>query len=135
MALYLSSGDWRQLLDWAESAGTHECCGLLRGEGDRVAAVQLSQNVAADPTRYFEIDPAALFSAGRDVRSGGIPVLGYFHSHPNGVAVPSATDVAQAAPDGRFWLIIAAGAITAWQPVVTGAQVNGFTPVALIVEG
>jgi hypothetical protein len=49
--------------------------------------------------------------------------------------VPSATDVAQAAPDGRFWLIIAAGAITAWQPVVTGAQVTGFTPVALIVEG
>jgi proteasome lid subunit RPN8/RPN11 len=135
MALHLSSGDWRQLLDWAESAGTHECCGLLRGEGDRVAAVQLSQNVAADPTRYFEIDPAALFSAGRDVRSGGIPVLGYFHSHPNGVAAPSATDIAQAASDGRFWLIIAAGAITAWQPVVAGTQVSGFTPVALIVEG
>ena len=135
MALHLSSSDWRQLLDWAESAGDHECCGLLRGEGDRVAAVQLAQNVAADPTRHFEIDPAALFSAGKDVRSGGIPVLGYFHSHPNGVAAPSATDVAQAAPDGQFWLIIAAGAITAWQPVVAGTQVSGFTPVALIVEG
>jgi proteasome lid subunit RPN8/RPN11 len=135
MALHLSSSDWRQLLDWAESAGDHECCGLLRGEGDRVAAVQLAQNVAADPARHFEIDPAALFSAGKDVRSGGIPVLGYFHSHPNGVAAPSATDVAQAAPDGRFWLIIAAGAITAWQPVVTDTHVTGFTPVALIVEG
>ena len=135
MALHLSSSDWRQLLDWAESAGTHECCGLLRGEGDRVAAVQLAQNVAADPARHFEIDPAALFSAGKDVRSGGIPVLGYFHSHPNGVAAPSATDVAQAAPDGQFWLISAAGAITAWQPVVAGTQVTGFTPVTLIVEG
>ena len=135
MALHLSSSDWRQLLDWAESAGDHECCGLLRGAGDRVIAVELAQNVAADPARHFEIDPAALFSAGKDVRSGGIPVLGYFHSHPNGVAAPSATDVAQAAPDGRFWLIIAAGAITAWQPVVAGTQVSGFTPVALIVEG
>ena len=135
MALHLSSSDWRQLLDWAESAGGHECCGLLRGAGDRVIALELAQNVAADPARHFEIDPAALFSAGKDVRSGGIPVLGYFHSHPNGVAAPSATDIAQAAPDGRFWLIIAAGAITAWQPVVTGAQVTGFTPVALIVEG
>jgi proteasome lid subunit RPN8/RPN11 len=135
MALHLSSSDWRQLLDWAESAGDHECCGLLRGEGDRVAAVQLAQNVAADPARHFEIDPAALFSAGKDVRSGGISVLGYFHSHPNGVAAPSATDVAQAAPDGQFWLLIAAGAITAWQPVVAGTQVSGFTPVALIVEG
>jgi proteasome lid subunit RPN8/RPN11 len=97
--------------------------------------VQLAQNVAADPARHFEIDPAALFSAGKDVRSGGIPVLGYFHSHPNGVAAPSATDVAQAVPDRQFWLIIAAGAITAWLPVVAGTQVSGFTPVALIVEG
>jgi proteasome lid subunit RPN8/RPN11 len=135
MALHLSSSDWRQLLDWAETAGDHECCGLLRGAGDRVVAVELAQNVATDPARHFEIDAAALFSAGRDVRSGGIPVLGYFHSHPNGVAAPSATDVAQATPDGQFWLIIAAGAITAWQPVVAGTQVSGFTPVALIVEG
>jgi proteasome lid subunit RPN8/RPN11 len=135
MALHLSSSDWRQLLDWADSAGNHECCGLLRGEGDRVAAVQLTQNVAADPTRHFEIDPAALFSTNKDVRSGGIPVLGYFHSHPNGVAVPSATDIAQAAPDGHIWLIIAAGTITAWQPVVADTQVTGFTPVVLIVEG
>jgi proteasome lid subunit RPN8/RPN11 len=69
------------------------------------------------------------------VRSGGIPVLGYFHSHPNGMAAPSATDIAQAAPDEHIWLIIASGAITAWQPVVAGTQVTGFTPVTLIVEG
>lgn len=116
-------------------AGDHECCGILRGEGDRVSALELAQNVAADPTRHFEIDPAALFSAAKDVRSGGIPVLGFFHSHPNGMAVPSPTDIAQAAPDKHIWLIIAAGAITAWQPVVVGAQVTGFTPVVLMKEG
>jgi len=135
MALHLSSSDWRQLLDWAETAGDHECCGLLRGAGDIVAAVELAQNVAADPTRHFEIDPAALISAGKDVRSGGIPVLGFFHSHPNGVAAPSPTDVAHAAPDQHIWLIIANRAITAWQPVVADARVTGFTPVMLLVEG
>ena len=135
MALHLSSSDWRQLLHWAEMAGDHECCGILRGEGDRVSAVELAQNVAADPTRHFEIDPAALFSAAKDVRSGGIPVLGFFHSHPNGMAEPSPTDIAQAALDKHLWLIIAAGAITAWQPVVVGAQVTGFTPVVLMKEG
>jgi proteasome lid subunit RPN8/RPN11 len=135
MALHLSSSDWRQLLHWAEMAGDNECCGILRGEGDRVSAVELAQNVAADPTRHFEINPAALFSAAKDVRSGGIPVLGFFHSHPNGMAEPSPTDIAQAAPDKHIWLIIAAGAITAWQPVVVGAQVTGFTPVVLMKEG
>lgn len=135
MVLHLSSSDWRQLLDWAETAGDHECCGLLRGTGDRVIAVELAQNVAADPTRHFEIDPAALISAAKNTRNGGIPVLGFFHSHPNGVAAPSPTDIAQAAPDGHIWLIIAAGAITAWQAVMVGAQVTGFTPVTLTVEG
>jgi proteasome lid subunit RPN8/RPN11 len=135
MALYLSSSDWRQLLHWAETAGDHECCGLLRGEGDCVAAVELAQNVATDPARHFEIDPATLISAGKDVRSGGIPVLGFFHSHPNGIAAPSPTDVACAAPDHHIWLIIANRAITAWQPVVAGDRVTGFTPVSLLVEG
>ena len=135
MALHLSSSDWRQLLDWAETTGDHECCGLLRGAGDRVAAVELAQNVAADPTRYFEIDPAALISAAKDVRSGGIPVLGFFHSHPNGMAKPSPTDVAQAAPDEHIWLIIANSTITAWRPAVTEGRVTGFTPVALMKEG
>jgi hypothetical protein len=51
------------------------------------------------------------------------------------MAAPSATDIAQAAPDEHIWLIIASGAITAWQPVVAGTQVTGFTPVPLIVEG
>lgn len=135
MALYLSSSDWRQLLDWAKTAGDHECCGLLRGTGDRIRAVELAQNVAADPTRHFEIDPAALISAAKDVRRGGIPVLGFFHSHPNRLAMPSPTDVAQAAPEPHIWLIIAAETITAWQPVVDGAQVTGFTPMALMKEG
>ncbi len=135
MALHLSSSDWRQLLDWAETAGDHECCGILRGTGDRVAAVELTQNVAPDPASYFEIDPAALISTAKDVRSGGIPVLGFFHSHPNGLAAPSPTDVAQAEPDQHIWLIIANRAITAWQPVVVGAQVTGFAPVTLLVEG
>jgi len=135
MALHLSSSDWRQLLDWAETAGDHECCGLLRGKGDRVAAVELAQNVATDPERHFEIDPAILFSTGKDVRSGGIPVLGFFHSHPNGVAAPSPTDVAHAPPEQHIWLIIANDAITAWQPVIAGDRVTEFTPVTLLVEG
>ena len=135
MALHLSSSDWRQLLHWAEMAGEHECCGILRGEGDRVSGVELAQNVATDPNRHFEIDPAALISAAKDVRSGGIPVLGFFHSHPNGIAAPSPTDIAQAAPDEHIWLIIAGEAITAWQPEVVGNQVTRFTPVVLMKEG
>lgn len=135
MDVHLSRNDRQQLLDWAEQAGNHECCGLLRGKGDRIASLQLAENVAADPKRYFEIDPATLIAAFKGARAGELPLLGYFHSHPNGSAEPSATDAAQAGPDGLIWLIIAGEKITAWQPIVTGARVSGFRPVSLIVEG
>jgi proteasome lid subunit RPN8/RPN11 len=108
---------------------------LLRGTDGKVIAVQWVANVSADPSRNFEIDPAALIAVHKDARTGGVPLLGYFHSHPNGLARPSASDIAQAAPDGLIWLIIAGGAVTAWQPIAIGAHVTGFTPVPLIVEG
>ena len=135
MALHLSSNDQKQLLHWSADAGQNECCGVLRGRDGKVIAVQWAANVAADPSQNFEIDPAALIAVHKDARTGGVPLLGYFHSHPNGLARPSASDIAQAAPDGLIWLIIAGGVVTAWQPIAIGAHVTGFTPVPLIVEG
>jgi proteasome lid subunit RPN8/RPN11 len=135
MALHLSSNDQKQLLHWAADAGQNECCGVLRGRGRKILAVEWTANVAADPSQNFEIDPAALIAVLKDVRAGGMPLLGCFHSHPNGLARPSASDIAQAAPDGLIWLIIAGGAVTAWQPIAIGTQVTGFTPAPLVVEG
>lgn len=112
-----------------------EACGILRGMDDRVNYVHCTANVAADPYRHFEIDPAALIAVYKDIRAGGEPLLGYFHSHPNGRAAPSPSDVKQAAPDGRIWLIIAGQGMTAWRPIAIDGRVTGFSEVALIVEG
>lgn len=71
-------------------------------------------NVAHDPRRSFEIDPAILFSAIRTERAGGARILGYYHSHPAGDPTPSAADLAQACADGRIWLILAQGHAVAW---------------------
>lgn len=135
MGLHLSRNHHQQLLDWAKAAGSIECCGFLRGVDGRVASLGLADNVADDNTQHFEIDPAALIAVYKDIRRGGAPLLGYFHSHPNGRAQPSTDDVAKAAPDNCIWLIIARGEITGWQPVVFNGQVTGFSPVALILEG
>lgn len=135
MALHLSRKHHQQLLDWTTAAGSIECCGFLRGVDGRVASLGLADNVADDNRQLFEIDPAALIAVYKDIRGGGTPLLGYFHSHPNGRAHPSADDVAKAAPDNGISLIIARGQITAWQPVVYHGQVTGFSPVALVLEG
>lgn len=108
----------------------HEQCGILRGRGQVVRRVDLAANVAANPSIRFEIDPHALIAAHRAARrAGGLDLLGYFHSHPGGDAMPSATDAACAAPDGTLWLIAAHGEARLFRAVPTGALHGRFDPV------
>lgn len=106
-----------------------EACGLLLGAGLRVAVAQPVANVAPDPARHFEIDPAALFAAIRAARAGGPELIGYYHSHPSGVAAPSARDAADAAADGKLWLIVADGVVTGWRAVAGGFEAVGLVDV------
>ncbi len=74
-----------------------------------VTHAQPAANVHPEPARHFEIDPRDLIDAHKAQRSGGPAVIGYYHSHPSGDPVPSATDRAQAAHDGKLWAIVARG--------------------------
>lgn len=116
----------------AVAAHPHECCGLLLGAvADAIDRAVPARNVAADPASTFEIDPAALIAAERAARGGGPMLLGYYHSHPNGRAEPSARDRADAAADGRVWIIAAGEALTAWRAVDAGGA-TAFEPVELV---
>lgn len=113
-----------EIVQRAEAAAPHEACGLLLGREGRIEAQRSAANVAAEPWHRFEIDPAVLIAAHRAARQGGPALLGYWHSHPGGRAMPSQTDAAMADPDGRFWLIVAGQDVTAWRAVYSG-QVHG----------
>lgn len=123
------------LLADAKNAPDREVCGLLYGApeagGGRIAEAEACANVAEDPARSFEIDPAALFAAHRRARAGGEAVIGHYHSHPSGAAVPSARDAAQAMGDGALWLILTADEARLWRT----DRVGGFEAVGLEVEG
>lgn len=120
-----------QILGEAAASPAAEICGLLLGETDAITAALPCRNVAADPARRFEIDPAALIAAHRAARNGGPQVVGHYHSHPSGVAVPSARDAAEAAADGTLWLIAAGGMLRAWRAVEDGPVEGRFAPVDL----
>lgn len=111
MALRVTSDLIATLLAEAARAAPEECCGLLLGEGETIREVRACANVAADPRIRFEIDPAALLAAHREARDGGPPVIGYYHSHPEGHPLPSATDCDHASGDGRVWAILARGEV------------------------
>lgn len=115
----------RQVLAAAAAEPLREVCGLLLGSAGRIEAVQAAANVAADPTRWFEVDPAVLIAALRAERGGGPQLLGHYHSHPGGVPEPSPRDLAAAEP-GRLWLIVAGRAARLWR-----AAEGGFHPLTL----
>ncbi|MDE2404102.1 MAG: M67 family metallopeptidase [Sphingomonadales bacterium] len=116
--LTVTSGTIATLHREAARAQPAEACGLLLGRagegsgaGEAIVAAIPCANVAPDPLRHFELDPAALIAAHRAARAGGPSVLGYWHSHPTGHPLPSATDCEHAGGDGRVWAIVTENAI------------------------
>ena len=130
MELEVTSGVIATLLAEAARAAPDECCGLLLGRAGRVEEARPAANVAPDPARHFEIDPAALFAAHRESRTGGLDLLGYYHSHPEGHPVPSATDCAHASGDSRAWAIVAGGQVAFWRDGEQGFEALSYVVVA-----
>ena len=117
----------------AERAAPEECCGLLLGGGEgsgRIDAALPAANISDQPRLRFEIDPAVLLAAHKAARAGGPQVLGYYHSHPTGHPVPSATDCEHSTGDSRIWAIIAGGQVAFWRD-----SGKGFSPMAFRVAG
>ena len=110
-----------------------EICGMLLGREGVIEEARACRNVHPAPATRFELDPAALFAALRGARAGGPAMLGHYHSHPSGVAAPSRTDAADAAPDESIWLIVAGPDVTAWRAVRDGAVHGRFDPVSLAI--
>jgi proteasome lid subunit RPN8/RPN11 len=104
-----------------------EACGLLFGMPGRVEAASVARNVAGAPRRRFEIDPRHLLAAHRAARNGGPAIIGCWHSHPGGEAIPSARDIVGITEPGWLWLIATSTTIAAWRP-----EGRGFQPVALV---
>jgi len=85
-----------------EAAYPAECCGVLvgRAEAEAKEVVRLARAVnrrADDPHRYL-IAPDDLRRLEAEVRAAGQEIVGYYHSHPDHPARPSAYDTEHAWP-------------------------------------
>nr|WP_246263589.1 M67 family metallopeptidase [Parasphingopyxis algicola] len=120
MSVTISRAAKRRILRHCSENPDIEACGLLFGSESRISRASPTENVADDPARRFEIDPADLFAAIRAERDGGDRLVGYYHSHPAGPAEPSARDAAMALDTGRLWLIVAGGEMGLWRAAAAG---------------
>jgi proteasome lid subunit RPN8/RPN11 len=86
---------------WSRAAYPLEACGVLLGRraGAELAIedVTLARNLLAESapsaaTHAFDLHPADLVLAEDRARAAGREVVGIWHSHPDGPAIPSAED-------------------------------------------
>jgi proteasome lid subunit RPN8/RPN11 len=95
----------------ARASRPRECCGLLLGGNGRILEAVATRNLAESDTRFL-VDPQGHIDARRAARARGLEVVGFYHSHPHSAAVPSPTDLAEAAYPRHLYLIVGLGGAT-----------------------
>ena len=128
----------KRLADLCEKAYPREACGLIVGsqEGQGtwyVERIEPSANLAEQPEHRFEIDTVLRLALQRGLRAGARSVVGVYHSHPDGSAQPSKTDLEQAWEQDLVWVIcaVAAGQACHFTAHVLADQATRFREIPL----
>jgi proteasome lid subunit RPN8/RPN11 len=76
----------------------------------------------AASAKLYTVDPKEHLRADRDAESGGLSIIGVFHSHTHTEAYPSPTDVTQA-PDPTWHYVLVS--LRDIRPVVRSYRIEG----------
>jgi proteasome lid subunit RPN8/RPN11 len=83
-----------------------EVCGLISEQAGSPRHVYAIRNIATDPRCFYEMDPTEQIHAMKTMRENGESLFAIYHSHPNGLPHPSATDIEQVAYRDAVHIII-----------------------------
>ena len=124
--LQLSKERWKEITAHGERDYPYECCGLLLGRfgenGAKVCAetypISNAREEAAKRSRFL-IHPAEFLRGEQDAAARGLDVVGFYHSHPDHPAVPSAYDLEHAWPIYSYVVVAVAsgqaGDLRSWE--------------------
>ncbi len=105
MVLRVRPEHLEEIIAHARAEAPNECVGLLFGRDDRVERVWRGTNIHRSPFSY-QMDPAELLRAFREMEAMGLELVGIYHSHPAAPAYPSKTDVARAYYPEAVYVIV-----------------------------
>jgi proteasome lid subunit RPN8/RPN11 len=96
MMLWLTPEQARSILDHVRADAPNEACGLLLGGGGAVTEILRARNEDPAPRTGFVVSPNDLFAALNRAEQGNLELVGVYHSHPAGHAIPSERDIREA---------------------------------------
>ncbi len=123
-------------LEHQKSPGAGRTVGVPPGPGqpvdDRIALVEYlpAENAAPYYLRHkrFQMDPRFILDAQRRCRERGREIVGIFHTHPDHIPVPSATDLQEAWPIYLYLILHVRqhdfGSLMAWRLAEQGGSFN-----------
>jgi S-sulfo-L-cysteine synthase (O-acetyl-L-serine-dependent) len=89
-----------------ERAYADECCGALIGSGSAVVeAFALSNTTDGERRRRFLVGPREYREAEARASAAGRDLIGFYHSHPDHPAIPSAFDLEHAWPNLSYLIV------------------------------
>lgn len=115
----LSDHEVTAIREHGRQAYPDECCGALLGRVEGpvavVEAVREIPNVREEEARRrrFLVDPRDYLEIEREARTRGLQVLGFYHSHPDHPAAPSAFDRLHAWPNLHYLIVAVSGGVPA----------------------
>jgi proteasome lid subunit RPN8/RPN11 len=122
VTLRLSDALQSEIRREAERAYPGECCGVLGGRLIDIKEVQRLVPVAnrrTDDRHRFLISSDDLRRVTKELSQSGLEVLGFYHSHPDHPAAPSAFDIAHAWPWYSYIIVRVergrAAELTSWE--------------------
>ncbi|HMN29974.1 MAG TPA: M67 family metallopeptidase [Caldilineaceae bacterium] len=87
-AVRMPASAYAEIIAHAREGKPEEVCGLVRGSGLEVTRVQRAENVAENRIIYYDVDSRSLLEFALHEEE----MVGVYHSHPESVGYPSATD-------------------------------------------
>ena len=109
--IYLTEEHKKAIESHGEATYPFECCGMLIGHlaenGERtvIETFPLENSSTEDQKNRVLILPKDVLRAERYARSQKMDVIGYYHSHPEDVAVPSQYDLDHALPVWSYIIV------------------------------
>lgn len=113
MRIELRRIDFDAMVAYAQAQLPNEACGLIGGiicgKTKYVKKIYQLTNLDHSP-EHFSLDPKEQLIALKDARSGGLQLIGNWHSHPSTPARPSEEDIRLAFDPTASYLILSLAA-------------------------
>jgi [CysO sulfur-carrier protein]-S-L-cysteine hydrolase len=93
--LRVAGADVETIVELCRGELPNEACGILGGKNGRVESVHPVKSTRPSPSR-FAMDPTGQIRAMDEGSRAGRELVGIYHSHPGGPAVPSSVDLEEA---------------------------------------